>query len=89
MKRKVEEIIGVDIENVKLINFFVPVHNNEIGLVWLLASYYEYVWSELQVKNKDSSRFEQFFGYLTFKYRMDTQGARPWFYIPGLNQQFT
>ena len=89
VKRKVEEIIGADIENVKLINFFVPVHNNEIGLVWLLASYYEYVWSELQVKNKDSSRFEQFFGYLTFKYRMDTQGARPWFYIPGLNQQFT
>ena len=84
VKSKCVEIIGDEIENADLIKFFLPVHANEVGLVWLLASYYEYVWTEIYLKNKTYSNFEQFFGYLTFKYRMDVQGARPWFYIPGL-----
>ena len=48
---------------------------------WTIAK----VWSELSVKAVDAMNLEEFFGFLTFKYKEDQQGARyPLNHIPGL-----
>ena len=38
-------------------------------IVWLVSSYVLYVWETVHVKNSEV-KFDKFFGYLTFKYKM-------------------
>ena len=84
IKKKILEISGENAPNKDLIKFFLPVSNKDTELAWLLASYYDYAWRRLHIKGEETLNFEKFFGFLTFKYRVDQQGSRPSLNIPGL-----
>ena len=78
-------MLGADIADNYLINFKFPKCRQENEIVWLLGNYIAKVWSELSVKAVDAMKLEEFFGFLTFKYKEDQQGARyPLNHIPGL-----
>ena len=69
-------LIGVSVSSLELINFQFPssVHDNEV--VWLLCSYLTKVWQEIYVSAESHIKYEELFGFLRFKYKMDQQGAR-------------
>ena len=52
--------------------------------VWLIGNYVWKIWDEIYVKREACITLDEFFGYLTFKYKADQTGARyqlaiPWF----------
>ena len=59
-----------------LINFFAQKSAYESEMVWLIGNYIAFVWTELYVRNKDMLKDREFFGYLTYKFKEDQQGAR-------------
>ena len=68
-----------------LLQYLFPPSPKESVVVWLLGNYIGRLWDELQVKNCKTIENEEFFGYLTFKYKLDQFGAKvPLGVIPGL-----
>ena len=57
---------------------------NESEIVWLWGTYVEGVWLRLYEKSESWLRFEEFFGFLSFKYREANQGFRRRIVIPAL-----
>ena len=70
------QLIGENVCNWKLINYLMPVNNNEKEVVWLLGNYIWKCWKDLFSHPQDFLKEEEFFGFLRFKFRNDQQGAR-------------
>ena len=61
---------GLVCSNWNLLNLFLPRTHFEQEIVWLVSNFVEYVWVCIFIKNSEI-RFEKFFGFLCFKYKMD------------------
>ena len=57
-----------DLEDWDLLNLFLPNSDFEQELVWLMSSYVLFVWDNVFVRGAEV-KLEQFFGFLTYKYR--------------------
>ena len=53
-------------------------------VIWLLGSYIEGLWFRLFEKVELRLRFDEFFGYLTFKFKEASQENRKRLFIPAL-----
>ena len=67
-----------------LTKFQFPSTTRDTEIIWLLGNYFEKAWAVIGVKKLDVLKLEKFMGYLTFKYKVDKQGARPYFSLPWL-----
>ena len=72
----INAMLGVEVENRDIINYMFPKSSKDKEVVWLIGNYLATTWNELYVRGKDCLKYEEFFGYLTFKYKADQQGAR-------------
>ena len=80
-------MVGADLPNWKWINFFMPKSEYELEAVWLIGNYVTKVWTESYIHNVSELKEEDFFGYLSFKFKEDQRGARlKMKSIPGLYQ---
>ena len=61
---------GAVIDDWHMINLLFLNSSHDSEIVWLISTYVYYVWEMVHVK-KQQVRLEKFFGYLTFKYKMD------------------
>ena len=61
--------MGASVNDWDLVNLLFPNSSHDSEIVWLISSYVQYVWEMVQVK-KQEVILEKFFGYLTFKYKM-------------------
>ena len=61
--------MGASVNDWDLINLLFPNSSHDSEIVWLVSSYVHYVWEMVQVK-KQEVNIDKFFGYLTFKYKM-------------------
>ena len=70
LKRKVLILLGQQqqVGDWDLLNMFIPPSAFEQEIVWLVCSYVLYVWDTVCARGADI-QFEQFFGFLSFKYR--------------------
>ena len=69
-------MVGADLPNWKWINFFMPKSEYELEAVWLIGNYVTKVWTESYIHNVSELKEEDFFGYLSFKFKEDQRGAR-------------
>ena len=71
LKRQVLQLghMGASVNDWDLVNLLFPNSSHDSEIVWLVSSYVQYVWEMVQVK-KQEVILEKFFGYLTFKYKM-------------------
>ena len=76
VKTILNSLLKADVDNWLLINFFMPKSEYESEAVWLVANYVALVWRELFTCNSEEVKEEEFFGFLTFKYREDRRGSR-------------
>ena len=69
LRSKVLEFAGCSHNtlNWDILNLFVPGSEFDKEVVWLVSSYVLFVWDNIFVRDAEV-KFEQFFGYLTFKY---------------------
>ena len=51
-----------------LLNLFLPDSEMELEVIWLITSYVIFIWENIFVRNTEV-KVEQFFGYLTYKYK--------------------
>ena len=59
---------GQNISNWEILNLFVSDSALDLEVTWLISSYVLYVWENIHVRNAEV-KLEQFFGYLSFKYK--------------------
>ena len=86
LKGIIVQLLGADITDRKLLNFSLPGSHNEAEVAWLLGNYFAMVWFNMCSDAGDKLKMEEFFGFLTFKYKEDQLGSRfPLKPIPGLN----
>ena len=76
VKQKLVQLSGENLTNFALINLTFSKCSREKEMVWLLGHYISTVWDEIYVKGGDRLQCDKFFGYLSFKYKADQQGAR-------------
>ena len=69
-------LLKSDVDNWSLINFFMPKNDYEDEAVWLVGNYVALIWKELYVHTTDELKEEEFFGFLSFKFREDQRGSR-------------
>ena len=55
--------------------------------VWLIGNYVWKVWDVISVRKEACIQTDEFFGFLTFKYKTDQTGSRYHLSIPGLTQE--
>ena len=53
-----------------MLNLFLPRTQFELEIVWLVSNYVRYVWTNF-VMEDSVVKLEKFFGFLTFKYKVD------------------
>ena len=53
-----------------VINLFFPNSRRGREITWLVSTYILYVWETVNVK-KQEVKLDKFFGFLTFKFKMD------------------
>ena len=51
-----------------LLNLFLPDSEMDLEAVWLISSYVIFIWENIFMKSAEV-KLEQFFGFLTYKYR--------------------
>ena len=61
---------GLQSSNWELLNLFLPRTQFEQEIVWLVSTYVRYVWTNFVVEDS-AVKLEKFFGFLTFKYKVD------------------
>merc|ERR1711954_532461 len=61
--------MGAGVDDWDLVNLLFPNSRCDSEIVWLVSSYVQYVWETVHVENSEV-KFDRFFGYLTFKYKM-------------------
>ena len=59
----------VDVEDWDIVNLLFLKSGRDSEIVWLVSSYVSYVWELVHVR-KSEVKLDKFFGYLTFKYKM-------------------
>ena len=59
---------GHDILDWDILNLFVPGSEFDLEVVWLVSSYVLFVWDNIFVRDAEV-KLEQFFGFLTYKYK--------------------
>ena len=69
-------MLKADLSDWTIINFLVPRNNFEDEVIWLIGNYLVKVWNDLYTRNKNELNEEEFFGFLTFKFKEDQRGAR-------------
>ena len=80
-----DSLLGVHVASYDLFHYLFPSCPKEREVVWLLGNYVGRIWDELHVKSSKTIDAEEFFGYLTFKYKSDQFGAKiPLGVVPGL-----
>ena len=85
MKNILSPLLNADISNWTIINFLVPRNDFEDEVIWLVGNYIAKVWKDLFARNKSVLKEEEFFGFLTYKFKEDQRGARTKMRdIPGL-----
>ena len=62
--------MGASVNDWDLVNLLFRSSSRDLETVWLISTYVLYVWEMMYVK-KLEVKLEKFFGYLTFKYKMD------------------
>ena len=66
---------GSGVDDWRILNLMFPKSRFETELTWLVSSYVQYVWDSVHARGADV-RAEQFFGFLTFKYKeLQTRSA--------------
>ena len=72
LKRQVVQLgqMEAGVEDEEIINLCFVKSSRETEIVWLVGSYVLYVWEMVHIK-KLGVKLEKFFGFLTFKYKMD------------------
>ena len=72
LKRQVVQLgqMEAGVEDEEIINLCFVKSRHETEIVWLVGSYVLYVWEMVHIK-KLEVKLEKFFGFLTFKYKMD------------------
>ena len=72
LKRQVVQLgqMEAGVEDEEIINLCFVKSRHETEIVWLVGSYALYVWEMVHIK-KLEVKLEKFFGFLTFKYKMD------------------
>ena len=58
------------VEDERIINLCFVKSSRETEIVWLVSAYVFYVWEMVNIK-KLEVKLDKFFGFLTFKYKMD------------------
>ena len=61
--------MGASVDDWELINLLYLKSSHDEEIVWLVSYYVLYVWETVHVKKREVKR-DKFFGYLTFKYKM-------------------
>ena len=71
LKRQVVQLgqMVASVDDWDVVNLLFPSSSRDAEIVWLVSSYVLYVWEMVYVKNLEV-KFDNFFGYLTFKYKM-------------------
>ena len=59
----------VEVEDWDIVNLLFLKSGRDSEIVWLVSSYVGYVWELVHVRESEV-KLDKFFGYLTFKYRM-------------------
>ena len=62
--------LGASVDDWEIVNLLFLNSSKDSEIVWLVSSYVLYVWETVHVK-KLEVKLEKFFGYLTFKYKMN------------------
>ena len=72
LKRQVVQLgrLGASVDDWDIVNLLFLNSSKDSEIVWLVSSYVLYVWEMVHVK-KLEVKLEKFFGYLTFKYKMN------------------
>ena len=52
-----------------IINLFFPNSGHDREIIWMVSTYVLYVWDAVYIKKQDV-KFDKFFGFLTFKFKM-------------------
>ena len=76
IRRILSSMVGTDLPDWQWINFFMPKTDYEQEAVWLVGNYVAKVWTETYIHNVVELKEEDFFGYLSFKYKEDQRGSR-------------
>ena len=71
LKRQVVQLgnMGTSVDDWELVNLLFLKSSRDAEITWMISSYVYYVWEMLHVK-KQEVELGKFFGYLTFKYKM-------------------
>ena len=56
--------------NLEFLNLFLPRGTNQLGMLWLIGKFLQYVWNTVYVK-ENPVKVDKFIGYLKFKYKND------------------
>ena len=77
-------MMGVQVTDEDLLKFKLPnLYEDEV--TWLLGNYFAKVWMKVFLEAVDEIKLDEFFGFLTFKFKEDHLGARhPLNPIPGI-----
>ena len=62
--------MGADADDWDLVNLMFLNSSRDSEIVWMISSYVQYVWEMVYIK-KQEVKLDKFFGYLTFKYKMN------------------
>ena len=85
VRGRIVDLLGFGgVSDFEILNLIFPRSINENEIVWLLGTYVEGVWLRLYEKGESWLRFEEFFVFLSFKYREANQGFRRRVVIPAL-----
>ena len=61
--------IGPNVADWDIINLFFPNSRHDREIIWMVSTYVLYVWDTVNIKKQDV-KFDKFFGFLTFKFKM-------------------
>ena len=72
----ITSLIKVNLSDWIIINYLLPRTEFEDEITWLLGNYIAKAWSDLFARNTVMLKEEEFFGFLSFKFKDDQRGAR-------------
>ena len=64
-----------DVSDWDILNLFTPASEFDKEVVWLISSYVLFIWENIFVRNAEV-KLEQFFGFLTYKYKENQNFSR-------------
>ena len=72
LKRQVVRLglMGPNFADWDIINLFFPTSRHDREIIWMVSTYVLYVWDTVNIMKKQDVKFDKFFGFLTFKFKM-------------------